>query len=280
MNRRLTLPISLACATVILVAACGSSATPAPTSAGATGSAGPGGAAASQAPVASGAPGGAASRAPGSSGSGSETGATTFGTAADNLDKLNSYKFSVSIKTVTASKASPAPSPETSTLTMSGTVINAPTKAYSLTMDDDGSTSGILVIGSDAWLQEDSGYQAVPAGMGDTFAQTMALYRPEKLFALTFGVNGSHFNRVGEENKNGVATIHYKGDESLNSIYGAMFGLSASFTSDVWIAKDGGYIVSSEVKTSGSDATSSGSYSSVVNITDINASSNKLDKPS
>lgn len=278
MTRRINLPVALLAATALLAAACGSSATPAPTNGGTgTGTTGPTGAG-SQAPA--GSAGAGASRAPGASGGSSETGAVTFGTAADNLDKLSSYKFSVVVQTVSVTKSSPAPTTSTTRTTMSGTVINSPTKSYSLTMDEDGDITGIIVIGPDAWIKEGSGYQQVPAAMAEGFAQTFASFRPEKLFALTFGINGNQFTRTGEESRNGVTTIHYKGSDSLNTIYGAMFGIQASFSSDAWIAKDGGYIVASEIKTSSASTAAGGSYSSVVNITDINSSVNKVDKPS
>ena len=62
--------------------------------------------------------------------------------------------------------------------------------------------------------------------MADTFAQTFALYRPEKLFALAFGVNGDHFTKVGDESKNGVTAVHYKGEPPLNV---AMIDLDEGF---------------------------------------------------
>ena len=260
MTRSKPASIALTIVATITLAACGSSATPAPSVAG-----GPAGAS-NASPV-------AASRVPGSSvaaSSRAQTGASVFGPAADNLDKLASYKFSVLIETTSNGK--------TSITTMAGTVINSPTKSYALDMSGTTPTS-VIMIGSDAWMKVGTGYQQVTAAMAESFIASMSAFRPEKLFALAFGVNGDKFSRVADEDRNGVPSTHYKGDQSLNSLYSGLFGVTASFSSDVWIARTGGFVVASEIRTTGASATASGSYSSTVNITDVNSGANKVERP-
>jgi len=201
-----------------------------------------------------------------------------FGTAADLLDQLDSYKFSVDIQT-TASQGG------ASSTTMSGTVVNSPDKAYTLdiTTTDAGTTSttNIVSIGDRFWLGTDGGpLEEQPAALASQFIATYAQFRPEKLFGAYFGSIGSFFTSAGDETHNGVPSTHFKGNDSINAVFSALSGVAASYQAEVWLAKDGGYLVGSKVTTSGATASASGSYSSDVEITNVNDPANEIKPPS
>lgn len=255
----------------LFVAACG----------GNNATTGPGGSAGTSAEPSSG-----ASQAASGGPAGSEpAGGVDFSPAADKLNALDSYKFSVEITSVNATGQTNL---SEGTTTMSGTVINAPAKASSLhmtTKDKDGNVTDdteIIIIGDAAYLRsggETGSWQAIPAAQAPIFMQLMDSFRPEKLFALYFVPIGTDTTTVGDEDRNGVGTTHYKGGEQVGAILGSIAGIQGSWTSDVWIARDGGYLVASEAGVQGSDANGGGSFSLDVNITDIESADNKVVAP-
>jgi hypothetical protein len=163
---------------------------------------------------------------------------------------------------------------------MTGTVVNSPTKSYALDMDNSGEKTSVVVIGSDAWVKLGAApWQQLSESMAQTLVAGLSAFRPEKLFATAFGMNGDKFTSTGDESRNGVTSVHYKGSDALSAVYGGMFGVQATYGSDVWIAKDAGYLVASEIRTTGSAASASGSYTSIVNVTNANDPANKVDRP-
>jgi hypothetical protein len=161
---------------------------------------------------------------------------------------------------------------------MSGVVVNRPEKASSLEqqeLDADGnvtSTSGIIVIGTDAWVGDGGGgWTAIPAAQAEAFIQAMAGFRPEQMFGLYFAGIGGNFSDVGSESKNGVDATHYQGDEQVGTLLGAIAGVQGQWTSDVWIAKDGGFLVHSEAGAEAAAGPEGGSFLIVVDITDPNS---------
>lgn len=266
-DRRGVRALALGATLVLLVAACGGS----PSAAPGGESAGPG---ESTGPVASG-PGGATAG-PGES-PGGTTGEGAFGAATTSLDSLDSYTFKVEINSTSVSG-----SVTTATHTVfSGVVVKKPDPASRLDMldlDADGNVSSqtsIVVIGAQAWLSSDGAdgpWTEAPAAYADTFIQSMAALRPEQMFGMYFAGIGSDFHAVGTETKNGIASTHYQGDEAVGALLGAIAGVQGSWTSDVWIANDGGFLVHSEAGAQASAGGEGGSFMIVVDITDPNAS--------
>lgn len=255
----------------LLVAACGGTA-----SSGPGDSSGPSAEASSEPSV-------APSDAP--TGSEEPTAGTDFSPAADNLNNLDSYKFSVEIVTANVTGGTGVTE---GTTTMSGTVINAPSKASTLHLvskDKDGTVTDdteIVIIDTSVWLRSGGAtgeWQAIPAAQAPIFTQLMDGFRPEKLFALYFVPIGTDNTVVGDEDRNGVPTTHYRGGEEVAAILGGIAGVQGSWTSDVWIARDGGYLVASEAGVEGSDANGGGSFSLIVNITDIESADNVVEPP-
>lgn len=247
---------------MLALGACGGSASQAPSS-------GPNG---SQSPVETILPTGG----PGSSAVGGD-GSAAFSAATTALDALDSYAFRVEIQSTTLAANGTA---TTTHQLMSGVVVNKPAKASSLEqgeLDASGTLTngtGIMVIGTEAWIRSGdatSPWTAIPAAQADVFIQSMAAFRPEQMFSLYFAGIGGNFTEAGQESKNGVQTTHYKGDEAVGSILGAIAGFQGTWSSDVWIAKDGGFLVHSEAGAEAAAGAAAGSYKITVDITDPNA---------
>jgi hypothetical protein len=108
------------------------------------------------------------------------------------------------------------------------------------------------------------------SSLADSFA-------PEKMFGSTLsGSAAAGYKAAGEEQKNGVAAVHYKADANQLGEYGSLFGVEgATWSADVWIAKEGGYPVSMSVQATGG----SEKFQMSFDITDINNASNKVESP-
>lgn len=249
---------------VLMLAACGGAASQAPTS-GSDGSTGQG-----DTPTATPAPtvGTDGSIVPGDGG-------TAFASATTALDALDSYAFRVEI----ASTSIEGDATTFSRTLMSGVVVNRPEKASSLEqsdLDKDGnvtSSSGTIVIGADAWIRSDPAgpWTAIPAAQADIMIQSMAAFRPEQMFGLYFAGIGGNFTSVGNETRNGVKATHYKGDEAIGAILGAIAGFQGTWSSDAWIANDGGFLVHSEASAEAPAGSKAGRFLIMVDITDPNS---------
>jgi hypothetical protein len=214
------------------------------------------------------------------------TGGADFSGAAQALDGLDSYQFSVEIASANA-QGGQAPV-SNGTTTFSGTVINKPDAASSLHMvstDPDGTVTDdteIVQIGAQSWMRsggETATWQALPAAQAGTFLSIFDAFRPEKMFSMYFGPIGQGASSLGQEQRNGVSTTHYQGGEAVGAILGAIAGVQGSWKSDIWIAVDGGYLVHSEASVTGSDASGGGSFSVVVDVKDIESPDNKVEAP-
>ena len=200
-------------------------------------------------------------------------GGEAFTAATTALDALDSYAFRVEIESTTIS----GDVTTTSDTVMSGVVVNSPEEASSLIqeeLDADGnvtSSSGIVVIGDAAWVGDGDTWTPIPAAQAAAFIGSMSAFRPEQMFGLYFAGIGGNFSEVGSESKNGIDSTHYQGDEEVGSILGGIAGFQGQWSSDVWIANDGGYLVHSEAGAEAATGADDGSYLIVVDITDPNS---------
>ena len=185
-----------------------------------------------------------------------------------NLDSLTSYQFTESIAGSSAGgRATPAVA---AAVQISGIVVNSPTPSLSM------NTSGVeyILVGNQAWASNDVGVSWTAMDPTDTSLTDLL---PGKNYQTWFDADAAGFKVQGDETKNGVACVHYKGDASLGSLYGV--GASAGFQADLWVAKDGNYPVSGAY---GFTATSSGegvSFGYSFDITRINDGSNRVTPP-
>lgn len=257
--------------TAMAFAGCGGSASAAPSAADGTPTAAPTDAATE--PAASDT--GAASSEPGQD-------PLDFSAAATNLESADSYRFNVELQT---SSTDGGDASAGSTI-FSGIVINKPDKAQTLDLTDKDQNGDItsqtsyILLAANAYVRDgaDGTWTEIPAAQADMFIQALSGFRPEQLFSLYFAPGAADNTRVGDEQKNGVSTTHYKGGEGIGAILSAIAGVSGTWSSDVWISKDGGYLVHSEASVAASDS-SSGGFSVVVDITDINSPTNTVKAP-
>ncbi len=243
-------------ATTLLVAACGgSSATTAPGSPGPVATTGP----AATAAAATAAPQG--------------SGGTGVGGAVTALENLSSYKFEIGLAAEGSASFSLVPSG--GSMTIGGTVILKPTVAMDMTMstkDASGSQAvfGYRIIGDKAYVS--LGPDAWMETSAADAQSTVDAFKPEN-FMASFG-SLSDMQPVGDETKNGVATTHYKGQapESMGSLFGLPTG---TWTMEAWVAKDGGYLVSSSIVGEATD----GKFTMSVDITDLDSPANTVEPP-
>jgi hypothetical protein len=151
----------------------------------------------------------------------------TTGLAA-NLDKLVSYQFTETILSSSAGSSGP--------LVLSGTVVNTPSKSIWIKTQP----AQYIVIGDQAWRSYDGSTWTI-ADPTDTLVTDLL---PGHDYATWFDAKADRFRDVGDETKNDVPCIHYKGDASLASLYTGTDAASGIFLAEVWIAKDGNYPVS------------------------------------
>jgi hypothetical protein len=241
-------------ATTLLVAACGGGST-ASTAPGATAPAATTGPAATAA---------AASQAAGGAG---------IGGAVTALSDLTSYKFAIGMAAEGAATFTLLTGG--GSMTISGTVITQPAVAMDMAMttkDKTGasSTFAYKVVDGKAYVS------MMPDQWMETSAadaqSTIDSFKPEK-FMSSFG-SLDNLQVVGDETKNGVATTHYKG--AAPTSIGSVFGLpTGTWTMEAWVAKDGGFLVSSALT---GEATE-GKFTMTMDVTDLNSATNKVEAP-
>jgi len=205
------------------------------------------------------------------SGSGKSGGTSLSAGLASNLDKLTSYRFSWSSSG--ASTGAGATAASTGSFAITGTVINTPNKSIAV------SYLGVryIQIGDQQWSSFDGStwYAQASASSG----VDLSSYLPTSDYATWFDVNSTQFSPVGDETKNGVQCVHFKGSDSLGKLYGAIAGVSAGFQADLWVARDGSYPVSGAYGFTTGSAGAVGSFGYRFDIININDSSNRIDPP-
>jgi hypothetical protein len=231
MNRAPRL-LNLAAIAVLALAACG----------GSTATSSP-----SEAPVVSEAPA-PASSAPESVAPPSEppasaaaAGGPDVGAAAAALEDVQRYALDL-----TVAGLMPTASGESS-ITMSGTV-DREKQGYQFSMSGmaglealGGSEVSFIIIGDDAWISTGDGNYIQTPGGASMFSQFTDGLAPESLLGMVPPSALTGMAQVGQEDKNGVATTHYRVSGADNPQVAE--GLGADSTIDVWIADDGGYMV-------------------------------------
>ena len=163
--------------------------------------------------------------------------------AAAALDDVNKYALDIKVSGLmeTASGASE--------ITMSGT-IDREAGAYQFDMSGvagleelgGGSAVSFIVIGPDAWISTGDGNYIKAPGGAAMFGSLEQALAPGTLLGSVPTGSLQNLPAVGQEEKNGVATTHYH-------VTGAdapqvAEGLGPDSVVDLWIADDGGYIVS------------------------------------
>ena len=241
-------------ATTLLVAACGGSGS-STTAPGATGAGATSGTAVTAAPASQG------------------TGGTGIAGAVTALEDLSSYKFAMTM--AAEGSATFALVEAGGSMTIAGTVILEPEIAMDMaisTKNAAGAETALgyrivdgkayVSLGPDSWIETDA----------SDAQSTVESFKPETFMAGFSSV--PNMKAVGDEDKNGVPTTHYKGDAPPS--VGSMFGLpTGTWTIDVWVAKEGGYLVSSVLVGESTD----GKFTMSLDVSDFDSPDNKVEAP-
>ena len=194
--RTLAVPVLMLVA-LLALAACGGGSTPAASSEpGATPAAG-----ATAAPAAT--SDAAATEAPAAGG------AVNLGDAAASLENLDNYSFKIEMAAEGGSKGMMGMVASGGAIVMEGALQLKPVEAADITMTlGDGSQSteiGYRIIGDKAYMNlGGDSWMAAPA---DDAAAAIDSLKPDKLLK---GYATADMSKVGEEDKNGIPTIHYQ----------------------------------------------------------------------
>ncbi len=206
--------------------------------------------------------------------SGAANPATTGGGAlvsglSSNLDSLTSYRFTESLAGASGpGEATPVAS---ATVSIDGVVVNKPARSLSLT------AFGVkyVLVGSEAWTSFDG---TTWTSMDPTDSSLTELL-PGKNYEVWFDANAADFKEAGDESKNGIQCVHYKGDSSLGSLYQGVTGNPAGFHAELWVAMDGDYPVSGIYGFSATSGGGGGSFGYSFDITNVNGASNAVAAP-
>jgi hypothetical protein len=183
--------------------------------------------------------------------------------AAAKLSSIDSFKFAMTMKGGTFGSM-------LGTEPITGTVTTNPKAAQMSLMG-----MQIIEVNGKSWVNLGSAWTESTDSSSTSLADS---FSPEKMFGSTLsGPAAAGYKAVGEEQKNGVTALHYTADASLLGTYASLFGVDAGATwsADVWVAKDGGYPVSMSVLASGGTE----KFEMTFDITDINNPSNKVESP-
>lgn len=159
--------------------------------------------------------------------------------AARAIENLSAYQLDVRIQ-----GAFPGASALGDTVTVQ-VIFDRDNDAYQMTMSGAEGLPGelsVIVVGDDAWVDVGTGTYLEQPGGAATFGASVEGFAPEALLQSTAGNDLSGMTEIGEETKNGVATTHYRVEASSNPDLAEEIGEDGVF--DIWIAKDGGFLVS------------------------------------
>lgn len=247
----------LAVLVAVVLAACGGSASHSPSAGRPSPSATP-----SAAPTESG------SDDPDPSGS-----AVDLSDATDALAELDSY-------TITLEASGPVASDDGSAVRVTSTVVQGEEPAARFTITGMASAPAgmsIVVIGDEAWIDiGNGGWLKSPGGAAD-FEATFLSLSPAFIVAEFSSVQAGIL-KVGDEERNGVATEHFRLDADESPEVAQAAGIGDGIF-ELWIAKDGGYLVSARFAGTYAPTGSPEPATMSIDVTDINSPDNVIEPP-
>ena len=206
------------------------------------------------------------------------------GEAGARLKDLDSYRATIRIAGITGISAGSEPMGEVS---VDLVAVRVPEPAMKLTISGlgGGETASAeltyIVVGDRAWMEIGGLAVEMPGEAAEGLLGTISSLSPETLYSTSIGDWASGLERVGEESKNGVAAIHCRADlETAAALGQALGGVStAQWSMDVWVARDGGYLVSAVQKGEIGAGSTTRSYLVQIDVTDVNNPANKIEAP-
>ncbi len=237
-----------------------------------------GGSGATAAPGATDAP--AATDGAAATGAPAASGGINLGGAAASLDNLDNYSFKIVMKSEGAADGMMGLVKSGGSISMEGTVVLRPTEAADVVMTlSDGtsdSTIGYRIIGDTAYTSFGDTWMSTPA---DDAQNAVDSFKPDKMLSGYSSMEG--LTKVGDEDKNGIASEHFNSTVEPGAGASSIFGLpDATWATDVWIAKAGGFVVSAVMTATGKTETGeAGSFTTSVDVTAVNSPDVKIEVP-
>ena len=138
-----------------------------------------------------------------------------------------------------------------------GSLTHAPASAFdilaSIRMLEsafDGATSDttqLVIIENQAW-QPRPGQDPTPTELPDeTIELLSAGFLPDGVATRVVAPFADAFVKVGPERRGGIDTIHYRSTKAGLKAYESVVRMDGKWSANVWIAKDGGYLVAVEI---------------------------------
>lgn len=231
-------------------------------------------------------PGSGATTAPAATGEGPATGAPAasgginLGGAAASLDDLDNYSFKMIIYSEGAADGMMGLVKAGGSITMEGTVVMRPAEAADVMMTlSDGKTAtniGYRIIGDTAYTSFGDTWMSTPA---EDARKAIDSFKPDKMLSGFSDMEG--LTKVGDEDKNGIATEHYNSSVEPGAGASSIFGLpDATWQTDVWVARQGGFVVSAVMTATGKTETGeAGSFTVAVDVTAVNSPDVMIEAP-
>jgi hypothetical protein len=192
-----------------------------------------------------------------------------FKASAAAFAKVNSYQFTVLLSTGTAPSAK-----------IAGVVVLRPSRSVTFTMSGGTSseTTTYTVIGERAWMESTSSSSGLVELTAADANAIFAGWEPSHLIDTSFATKGSVYKRVGKEQRNGVAVIHYTASPATVAKNSAPYGKGGRWSADLWVAARGGYVISSVAEALSADVSIPG-YRVALDLTHVDDPANKVAAP-
>src|SRR5450759_1021942 len=195
--------------------------------------------------------------------------------AAAALENVTSYKFSMTLAggqfaTLVTLLGGTGPN---SAIPLSGTIVVKPEKAADITS----APWHVIEVGGVEYMDLSGTGSYVSNPASDT-SMSKSL-SPAAMFSGALGaINAGDFNKVGTEQKNDVSADHYVATEAALAKLGQRgVAPGATWTAEIWIAKDGGYPGSIKIIATMPDQ--SIGYEMLFDLTNVNDPANKVTAP-
>jgi hypothetical protein len=182
--------------------------------------------------------------------------------AVNAFSSIKSYKFSLTMKGGTYGDLL-GKDP------ISGTIVVDPPAAEMSLMG-----MQIREVGGKSYVKMGESWIESTDSSTTSMAQSMS---PAKLFGSYLGADlASGYKQSGEEQKNGIATLHYVASADVMGEYGSLLGVTGgNWSAEVWIPKSGGYPVSMKLANTGGTS----DFLFAMDITNVNDSANVIEAP-
>lgn len=108
------------------------------------------------------------------------------------------------------------------------------------------SSSRIVVVGEDAWSDEDGQLEPIPGGIGPL----LDLMLPAGVAERALGPFAGGFERVGREARGGVPATRYRATDAGIAAYQRVTGIDGTWSATAWVA-DAGHLLALKIEGEG-----------------------------